>query len=484
MSLLVVLLFLPLICAIITFMSGDRFAKYAALTGGTATFILCNLLKPAFVNGGLQPITFFENWITNPVINFSLSLDGLSFMLVALTTFLVPLIIFTTYRKQIENAKSFYALILLMEFGLLGVFLAADGFLFYIFWEIALIPIYFIALLWGENQDKQFRNRAIFKFFVYTLAGSLFMLVGFIYVYQYSHGFGIKELYGLNLPDRQQSILFWAFFVAFAVKIPVFPFHTWQPDTYKEAPTAGTMLLAGIMLKMGIYGLMRWLLPVLPHGVLLWTPLVIVLGVIGVIYGSVIAIKQDDLKKLFAYSSFAHVGLISMGVFTLTREGFQGAAVQMFAHGFNVVGLFFAAEIILQRTGTLSISKLGGIRNAAPKFAACFMVVVLASVALPTTNAFIGEFLLLFGVYEYNTWLSIIAGLTIILGAVYMLRMYQYAMLGETNSLTSTFEDLNWKELLVFVFIIIAIFQIGLFPKMFMQMMQPSLDNILNYSLR
>ncbi len=484
MSLLVLILFLPLIFALVTFLSGDRFAKYVSLVGGIATFMVCNLLKPEFLNGGMQPLEVSFRWIENPTINFSLSLDGLSFMLVALTTFLVPLIIFTTYRKEVLHAKSFYSLILLMEFGLLGVFLASDGFLFYIFWELALIPIYFIALLWGENKDQAFRNRAIFKFFVYTLAGSLFMLVGFIYLYNKAGGFGTAELYSLNLSDTEQSFLFWAFFLAFAIKIPVFPFHTWQPDTYQEAPTAGTMLLAGIMLKMGIYGLMRWLVPVLPQGVEIWTPVVIVLGVIGVIYGSVIAIKQDDLKKLLAYSSFAHVGLIAVGVFTLTREGFQGAAVQMFAHGFNVVGLFFAAEIIFQRSGTLSISQLGGIRNVAPKFATCFMVLVLASVALPTTNAFIGEFLLLYGAYKYNTWLAVVAGLTIILGAVYMLRMYQRAMLGNTNSLTGSFEDLNWKELLVFALIIMGIFQMGIYPKPLMQMMQPALDNILNYSLR
>jgi NADH-quinone oxidoreductase subunit M len=476
MSLLALTLFAPLLFALVTFLSGDRFAKYVALAGGVITFILCNLLKPGFVKGNFTPIEYNYEWITNPVINFSLSLDGLSFMLVALTTFLVPLIIFTTYRKAIENAKSFYSLILLMQFGLLGVFLASDGFLFYIFWELALIPIYFIALLWGENQDHSFRHRAIFKFFVYTLAGSLFMLVGFIYLYQQAGGFSVSQLYSLNLSDLEQSVLFWMFFAAFAVKIPVFPFHTWQPETYKEAPTAGTMLLAGIMLKMGIYGMLRWLLPVIPHGVVHWTPLVIVLGAIGVIYGSVIAIKQDNLKRLF-------VGLITMGVLTMTRTGFQGAAVQMFAHGFNVVGLFFAAEIVSQRTGTLSISQLGGIRHVAPKFATCFIIVVLASVALPTTNAFIGEFLLLFGVYEYNTWLSAIAGLTIILGAVYMLRMYQNVMLGETNSITATFEDLDWKETLVFALLIIGIFQVGLFPKTLMQMMQPSLEIILQNSL-
>ena len=482
--LLLLTLFLPLVFALLTYLSGNRFAKYIALLGGLVVFTCCSFLKLALVHNNLAPLVFAHDWIANPHISFALNIDGLSLTLVALTAFLVPLIIFTTFRKEIENAKAYYSLVMLMEFGLLGVFMASDGFLFYIFWELALIPIYFIALLWGENKDAAFRHRAIFKFFVYTLAGSLFMLLAFIYVYQTAGSFAIADLYNLNLTDKEQSVLFWAFFLAFAIKIPVFPFHTWQPDTYKESPSAGTMLLAGIMLKMGLYALLRWLLPVVPHGVMLWTPVVMVLAVIGVIYGSVIAIKQDDLKKLLAYSSFAHVGLITAGIFTLTHEGFQGAVVQMFAHGFNVVGLFFAAEIIFQRTGTLSISQLGGIRNVAPKFATCFMLVVLASVALPTTNAFIGEFLLLYGLYEYNTWLSVIAGLTIILGAVYMLRMYQNVMLGETNSLTANFEDLNRKELVVFVFLIIGIFEIGLVPSQFMSMVQPSLDLILNYSLR
>ncbi len=482
--LLVITLFLPLIFAVVTYLSGDRYAKYVSLAGAFIAFVGCSLLKQALVANHLAPVTYVHDWITNPMVQFALSVDGLALVLVALTTFLVPLIIFTTFKKEIDNAKAFYSLILLMEFGLLGVFMASDGFLFYIFWEIALIPIYFIALLWGENKDKEFRSRAIFKFFIYTLAGSLFMLIGFIYLYMQAGGFSTSQLYALNLGDTQQNILFWAFFAAFAIKIPIFPFHTWQPETYKEAPTAGTMLLAGIMLKMGLYALLRWLLPVLPHGVFTWTPLVIALSVVGVIYGSIIAIKQDDLKRLLAYSSFAHVGLISAGIFSLTREGFSGAVVQMFAHGFNVVGLFFAAEIIFRRTGTFAISSLGGIRSVAPKFATVFMIVVLASVALPTTNAFIGEFLLLYGVYEYNTWLAVAAGLTIILGAVYMLRMYQFVMLGETKEATANFADLDWTEMVVFVLIIIGIFEIGLFPKMFLQYIQPSLDVILNYSLR
>ncbi|MCW5908908.1 MAG: NADH-quinone oxidoreductase subunit M [Chitinophagales bacterium] len=482
--LLLIVLFLPLAAALLTYVAGNRYAGKVALGLSVVELGASLALLPAYNNADAFNISFMKEWIQNPHINFHIALDGLSLLLLLLTTFLVPVIILSSVSKEVENARSLYALILLMQFALIGVFISMDGFLYYIFWELALIPIYFIALLWGDNRDKEFRNRAIFKFFVYTLAGSLFMLLGFIYLYQHADGFGVSELYGLNLSDKEQSFLFWAFFVAFAIKIPVFPFHTWQPDTYKEAPSAGTMLLSGIMLKMGIYSLLRWLLPVLPQGTLTWTPVVLVLCAIGIIYGSVIAIRQNDLKKLFAYSSLAHVGLITAGIFTLTREGFQGAVVQMLAHGVNVVGLFFAAEIIFRRTGTLEISKLGGIRNVAPVFATALMILTLASVGLPTTNGFIGEFLLLYGVYEYNTWLAVVAGLTIILGAVYMLRMYQHVMLGETKEATHSFSDLSLSELAVFVPLIVAIFLFGVYPKPIMQLAQPALETILNYSLR
>ena len=478
---LVGVLFFPLIAAMVVYLSGNKQAKHVALAASGVEFVISVLLKKYFTESHTGVFAYAHSWIDNPNISFAISVDGLSFVLILLTTFLVPLIIISTFRKEIDNAKGFYALVLFMQFALIGVFTASDAFLFYIFWELALIPIYFIALLWGEGKDREFRNRTIFKFFVYTLGGSLFMLLGFIWLYQKAGSFNIHTLYNLHLSNAEQVWVFLAIFVAFAVKIPIIPFHTWQPETYKEAPTAGTMLLAGIMLKMGLYGLLRWLLPVVPHGVMVCTPYVIVLCVIGVVYGSIIAIRQSDLKKLLAYSSLAHVGLIAAGIFTLTREGLEGSVVQMLSHGINVIALFFAAEIIFQRTGTFEIAKLGGIRNIAPKFATCFMIVVLAAVGLPLTNSFIGEFLLLFGIYEYNTILAVVAGLTIILGAVYMFRMYQNVALGETNSLTATFEDLNWSEMAVFVPVIVAIFVIGIYPGPILHMAQPAVDNILNY---
>src|SRR5688500_11467856 len=262
------------------------------------------------------------------------------------------------------------------------------------------------------------------------------MLFVFIMLYWFNpcQSFDIRELYDNNIGASDQSWLFWMFFLAFAIKIPIVPFHTWQADTYRESPTQGTMLLSGIMLKMGIYSLLRWMLPILPLGVAKWGPLAIVLCVVGIVYASIIAIRQKNIKDLFAYSSVAHVGLISAGIFAINLYGFEGSVVQMLAHGVNVVGLFYCADIILNRTNTLTIDNLGGIRNHAPVFATMFMVIVLGSVALPLTNGFIGEFLLLYGVYEYNTWLAVFAGLTIILGAVYMLRMYKKVMLGESNS--------------------------------------------------
>ena len=489
--LLLIILFLPLAAAVLTYLSGQKLAGWVALGATVAEFALSLVALEHYAHSDTSGLLYSHAWISNPNISFSIMADGLSILLVVLTTFLVPVIILSSFGREQVNARSLYSLILLMQFALIGVFVAQDGLFFYIFWELALIPIYFIALLWGDGKDREFRNTATFKFFVYTLIGSLFMLVAFIFLYTKAGSLSLQTLYGLDLTYSEQVFVALAFFFAFAIKIPVFPFHTWQADTYKEAPTVGTMLLAGIMLKMGIYGLLRWLLPIAPHvfthnamGGFSWNAVFITMSVIGIVYGSILAIQQKDMKRLLAYSSFAHVGLIAAGIFSLTAEGLQGAVVQMLAHGVNVVGAFFAGEIIFRRTGTLEIDKLGGIRSQAPKFATAFIIIVLASVALPTTNAFIGEFLLLYGVFGYNTILSIIAGLTIILGAVYMLKMYQNTMLGETKTLTSGFKDLAASELAVFVILIVAIFVCGVYPKPIMEIAQPALAEILKSTLR
>jgi NADH-quinone oxidoreductase subunit M len=274
--------------------------------------------------------------------------------------------------------------------------------------------------------------------------------------------------------------VFWTFFLAFAIKMPVFPFHTWQPDTYTTAPTPGTMLLSGIMLKMGTYGVLRWLLPMVPLGVHDWSKTAIILSVIGIIYASCIAIAQKDFKRLIAYSSIAHVGLISAGLFSMNAQGFQGGLMQMFSHGINVVGLFFIAEIIVKRMKTRNMPELGGIRNIEPRFAVLFLIVLLGSVALPLTNGFVGEFLLMNGLYRYDAWIAAFAGLTIILGAVYMLRSYQQVMLGNVNALTTTFEPLTMNEKAVLIPLAVLVIALGVYPKPLLEIAEPAVQNLIS----
>jgi NADH-quinone oxidoreductase subunit M len=312
--------------------------------------------------------------------------------------------------------------------------------------------------------------------------GSLFMLVALIYLYYQTPGTHTSEItafYNLKLSARSQGFVFWAFFVAFAIKMPLFPFHTWQPDTYTEAPTPATMLLSGIMLKMGVYGLIRLLVPIVPLGLQNWGLLAVILSVIGIIYGSVIAIQQRDMKRLIAYSSFAHVGLMAAGVFAASTNGLQGAMIQMLAHGINVVGLFFVIDIILSRTKTRSLDQLGGITQVAPQLSVYFMIVLLGSVALPLTNGFVGEFLLLSSVFHYNSWLGAIAGLTIILGSVYMLRLFQMSMFGPRSKWVEGFQDLTFSEKAVLLPLVIMVFWIGIYPNTFLSISEPAVNHLL-----
>jgi NADH-quinone oxidoreductase subunit M len=417
-------------------------------------------------------------WIPTLGINYAVGMDGISMLLVLLTTALVPLIIQSSSSS--DRPKWFFALVLFMQMALVGVFTALDGFLFYIFWELALIPIYFICLGWGAEG----RERITFKFFLYTLAGSLIMLVALVYLYLQTpgeHSFSLQALMeaGHAQSSDIQSFLFWGLFLAFAVKIPIFPFHTWQPDTYTNAPTAGTMLLSGIMLKMGIYGLIRWLLPIVPEGVAEWSNTAIVLCIIGIIYASMIAMVQKDMKRLIAYSSIAHVGLIAAGCFALNAQGMQGAMMQMLSHGINVVGLFYIVYLIEQRTGTRMLDVLGGVRNIAPVFATVFMIIMLGSVALPMTNGFVGEFLLINGVFQVSGVYAAFAGLTIILGAVYMLSAYRQSMLGEVQGLTQNFPELSGSEKWILYPVVALILFFGIYPKPLLDMSAPAVEMLL-----
>lgn len=475
---LLILIFLPLVGAIITAMMAKQNAAklgafaFSLFTLGTTIGLLLKFTPDA----STQFVVNYP-WIQQLGINFHVGIDGISMVTVILTNILMPLIILASFKHEYKNANAFYALILFMQSGLLLVFTALDGFLFYIGWEAALIPVYFICTMWGGKD----RIKVNMKFFVYTIAGSLFMLLGIIYLYLQNpaHNFDINAFYALNLDSYQQGWVFWAFFIAFAIKMPIFPFHTWQPDTYTEAPAAGTMLLSGIMLKMGIYGVIRWLLPIVPQGVHDWTMLAVVLSVIGIVYASLIAFTQRNAKRLVAYSSIAHVGLIAAGIFTLSTQGLQGVMVQMLSHGINVVGLFFVLDIIFSRLQTNKIEELGGLAKVAPQLAITFLIIVLGTVALPGTNGFIGEFLLLFSVYSYNAWLGLIAGLTIIFGAVYMLRMYQKVMLGTTNELTIGFTDIKGTEKVVLYTICVLIVVMGVYPKPILHLSEAAVQHLL-----
>lgn len=457
-----------------TFFVGDKWASKAALFFSTAAFAAAIYVTYLFNQGMGVDLTM--EWIKAPRILINFQGDGLSLSMLLLTTALTPIIILASFKNSIPKAKSFYALIMFMAFAMAGTFLSADGFVYYIFWELSLIPIYFIALIWGSG-DAESRRKAVIKFFIYTFAGSIFMLIAFIYLYQRTGSFLNIHLYRAFLTPKEQFWIFLAFFLAYAIKIPIIPFHTWQANVYQKSPTAGTMLLSGIMLKMAIYSIIRWQLPIAPNPAAEYMYVLIGLCIAGVIYGSILALKQDDLKKLLAYSSLAHVGLIAAGAYTLTLDGLRGAFIQMIAHGFVVVGLFYAAEIIQRRYNTTEISLMGGIRVQTPKFTSMFMILVLASVALPSTFNFVGEFELLYSMAQTNIWFAVIAGTTIILGAFYMLRMFQQVMLGEQNA--KLFADVTFGEGFVFVVIIAVLLFFGLYPKPIVDFITPELREIL-----
>jgi NADH-quinone oxidoreductase subunit M len=469
----------PFVGAAILLALNAKLAKPWALIVSLVELALTIVTVAQFQPDATQQFVVNYPWVASLGINFYVGIDGISLLLVILTTVLTPLIILSSFKNSYDKPVSFYSLILFMEMALVGVFVALDGFVFYIFWEMALIPIYFICLRWGGVN----RGAVTLKFFIYTLAGSLVMLVGLIYLYYQTpaqHSFSIEALYaaGQALPASTQGIIFWAMFLAFAIKMPVFPFHTWQPDTYHTAPTQGTMLLSGIMLKMGIFGVIRWLLPLVPQGVNEWASTAIVLSVIGIVYASCLAIVQKDLKRLIAYSSIAHVGLIAAGLFTMNKIGMQGAMIQMVSHGIIIVGLFYIIDIIFSRTTTQEIASLGGIRNAAPIFTTVFIVIMLGSVALPLTSGFVGEFLLINSVFQFNNILGAVAGLTMILGAVYMLRSFQQTMLGETNVRTQNFIDLGLNEKLVLYPIVVMVIAIGIYPAPLLKISEAAVNNL------
>ena len=474
-----ILIVLPLLVSVgLFFVKDEKAVRYLALSAALVEFgISVAALFQYFLYCHCQLLFRFD-WLSDYGITLKFGMDGLSMLMTLLTTFLVPIIIYVSFGQKISRPSSFYSLIMLMQAALIGVFTAFDGMMFYIFWELTLIPAYFIAGYWGGEN----RIRITLKFFAYTFTGSLLMLVALIYLYfrtPLPHSFDHIWLYASILTPAEQVWVFLAFFIAFAIKVPIFPFHTWQPDTYVTAPYPGSMLLGGLMSKMGLFGMIRWMVPI-TYGVLNQTNgLFVIFPVIGIVYASLIAIRQDDLKRLVAYSSIAHLGLVAAGVMVLNAQAMQGAMIQMVSHGINIVGLFIIIQYIEVRTKTSSIAALGGIALKAPRLAVFFMIILLGSIALPLTNGFVGEFLILLGLFKYNAVFAAVSGLTIIFGAVYMLWMYQRVMLGNTNKVTENITDLDWKEMIPLIAIVIMVIWIGVAPGMFLKLAENGVEQII-----
>jgi len=478
---LILILVIPIIFSIsVLLIRKSEWIKKIALTGSILELGLTLFALMQFRTGTTPELFDLKiNWLPKMGIFFHLQADGLSMAMLLLTNLLIPIIIFSGFDKKQEREHILYALILFMQSALLGVFLSVNAFLFYIFWELALIPIYFIVLLWGGEN----RQRITLKFFIFTLAGSLFMLFSFLYLYFYTptHSFELTDFIAMHLCKCVQQWLFWMMFVGFAVKIPIFPLHTWQPSTYTTASTQGTMLLSGIMLKMGLFGMLRWLLPVMPEGTLMWGKVVSIMAIIGIIYASVLAFRQKNIKTMLAYSSLAHVGLITAAVFAVNLQSLQGVAIQMLVHGINIVGLFFIADILFERLKTYDIYQMGGIKIKERSFAVLTLIIFLGSIALPLTNGFVGEFLMFAGIFKFNIWFGAIAGLSIIFGAVYMLYLYQKIMLGETNKLTSSFAKLTINERVILTFIAVLVIVMGVFPQPFLNLTEAGVQTLLSY---
>lgn len=453
--------------------------KVSGLVFSSLAFLVSVWVFVAF-DGADPGMQFVEKvlWIPSLNSSYHIGIDGISLLLVALTTFLTPIALLASWDSVRERLKGFVALMLLLEVGTLGVFMSLDMVLFYVFWEFMLIPMYFIIGIWGGAE----RVYAAVKFFLYTIAGSLLMLVAIIWLGSYASTLpggefttNLLTLYGIapHIPVAIQTWIFLAFTLSFAIKVPIFPLHTWLPDAHVQAPTAGSVILAGVLLKMGTYGLVRFCLPLFPYATFTFLPYIGVLAVVGIIYGALVSMVQPDLKKLVAYSSVSHLGFVVLGIFALTEEGMQGSVIQMINHGLSTGALFLLVGMVYDRRHTRMIKDFGGIARVMPVFAACFMIVALSSAGLPGLNGFIGEFLILLGSFKSQflatPWYAILAGSGVIFAAAYLLWSYQRIFFGKlTNPENEKLVDLSGRELAVLIPVIVFIVWIGVYPATFL----------------
>jgi len=454
------------------------------------TFIVSLIVLSEFnsSDSGFQLIHQFS-WIENLHISYKVGIDGISLILILLTTFLTPLTLLSSWKSIDKKVKEFTFFMLMLEVGMLGVFVSLDLFLFYIFWEAMLIPMYFIIGIWGGDN----RVYASIKFFLYTFFGSLLMLVAIIWLAVYASGIlghfstDLVELYkvGPKVPTTIQEFMFLAFALSFAIKVPLFPLHTWLPDAHVQAPTAGSVILAGILLKMGTYGLLRFCLPLFPQAAITFAPYISVLAIIGIIYGALVAMVQKDMKKLVAYSSVAHLGFVVLGIFAMTQEAVQGAMIQMVNHGLSTGALFLLVGFVYERTHTREISEYGGIAKIVPIYSVILMITCLSSLGLPGLNGFVGEFLILLGSFKSpilnSWWYTAFAASGVILAAVYLLWWYQRFIFGEVkNPKLNDLKDLTKRELAVIIPILLFIFWIGIYPSTFLNMTKQSTAKIVH----
>ena len=424
------------------------------------------------------------SWIPSIGADYFLGVDGFSALLVLLATMMGSIAILSSWTAITERVKEYYVFLLLLQTGMIGAFVALDALLFFLFWEVMLVPMYFLIGIWGSDR----RLYSAIKFFLYTLVGSVVMLLGLLAIY-FEHqaitgiySFDITRFHALDLPVDLQWWVFLALFLGFAVKVPMFPFHTWLPDAHTDAPTAGSVILAAVLLKMGTYGFIRFSLPILPEATATFVPMVVTLSIIGIIYGALVALAQRDWKRLVAYSSVSHMGLVMLGMFALTPVGITGSIVQQLNHGISTGALFLIVGIVYERRHTREIAEYGGLSKVMPVYAVIFLIMTLSSIGLPTLNGFIGEILILQGVFVVNKMWAAVAATGIVLGAAYMLWLYQRTMFGNIeNPKNKSLPDLNAREVATFVPLIVLAFWIGLYPAPFLNRLESSVTYVMSH---
>jgi NADH-quinone oxidoreductase subunit M len=475
MNLLTVVLIMPLAAFFLLLLvprSAPGLSRVGALALSVATFLAAVGLFWWFDRGAAGPQFPVDiRWIATPEIHFHIAADGVSLWLALLSAFLTPICVLLSWRSIQHRVKEFYAFLLLLEFGLIGVFLAQDLFLFYVFWEVSLVPMYFLIGIWGHER----RIYAAVKFFLYTMAGSVLMLAAIIYLYNRAQTFdyaGILEMLAsgrLIFAPGEQMLLFLAFFVAFAIKVPLFPLHTWLPDAHVEAPTAGSVMLASVMLKMGTFGILHYCLPLFPAAARTCAPWIATLAIVGIVYGALVAMVQPNMKKLVAYSSVSHLGFVVLGIFSFTQLGLDGAVYQMLNHGISTGALFAIVGLLYERRHSLEIKDYGGVASAAPWLSTVFLVTTLASIGLPLLNNFVGEFLVLQGAAIANFKWAIYAGIGVILSACYMLWLYQRVFYGETApEVRAHVFDLKPREWAAVIPLIVMMVWMGVYSQSFL----------------